>query len=143
MLQRIAESKDGDLYASRDFYGALYIRYLDTAQTKPVKQVLMSGDSDHGMQIMTAADRRRPTTYFAETVLGDARLSMEREQPQNFDVLILDAFSGVAIPSICSPSRRSRSTSSTSSPTACWRCTSRTGIWIFGQCCSPWGNWPV
>ncbi len=33
-----------------------------------------------------------------ETVLGDARLSLEREAPQDFDVLVLDAFSGDAIP---------------------------------------------
>jgi spermidine synthase len=31
-------------------------------------------------------------------VLGDARLSLEREEPQKFDVLVLDAFSGDAIP---------------------------------------------
>jgi SAM-dependent methyltransferase len=33
-----------------------------------------------------------------ETVLGDARLALEREPPQNFDVLAVDAFSGDAIP---------------------------------------------
>jgi hypothetical protein len=33
-----------------------------------------------------------------EVVLGDGRLSLEREGPQNFDVLILDAFSGDAVP---------------------------------------------
>jgi SAM-dependent methyltransferase len=33
-----------------------------------------------------------------ETVLGDARLSLEREPPQNFDVLAVDAFSGDSIP---------------------------------------------
>ena len=33
-----------------------------------------------------------------EVVLGDARLSMEREPPANFDCLILDAFSGDALP---------------------------------------------
>ena len=33
-----------------------------------------------------------------ELVLGDARLSLEREPPQNFDLLALDAFSGDAIP---------------------------------------------
>lgn len=33
-----------------------------------------------------------------EVVLGDARLSLERERPQNFDVLLLDAFSGDAVP---------------------------------------------
>lgn len=33
-----------------------------------------------------------------DIVLGDARLSLEREPPQNFDVLVLDAFSSDAIP---------------------------------------------
>ena len=33
-----------------------------------------------------------------EVVLGDARLSMEREPPQHFDLLALDAFSSDAIP---------------------------------------------
>ncbi|MDQ8022443.1 MAG: fused MFS/spermidine synthase [Moraxellaceae bacterium] len=33
-----------------------------------------------------------------ETVLGDARLSMEREAPQDFDVLAIDAFSGGSVP---------------------------------------------
>ncbi len=33
-----------------------------------------------------------------EIILGDARLSLEREPPQQFDVLAVDAFSGDAIP---------------------------------------------
>ena len=33
-----------------------------------------------------------------EVVLGDARLSMEREAPQAFDILVLDAFSSDAMP---------------------------------------------
>jgi SAM-dependent methyltransferase len=33
-----------------------------------------------------------------ETALGDARLSLEREAPQNFDLLAIDAFSSDAIP---------------------------------------------
>ena len=33
-----------------------------------------------------------------EIVLGDARLSMEQEAPQRFDLLLLDAFSGDAVP---------------------------------------------
>jgi spermidine synthase len=33
-----------------------------------------------------------------EIVMGDARLTMEREPPQQYDVLALDAFSGDAIP---------------------------------------------
>jgi SAM-dependent methyltransferase len=33
-----------------------------------------------------------------DTVLGDARLSLEREQPQQFDILAVDAFSSDSIP---------------------------------------------
>jgi catechol 2,3-dioxygenase-like lactoylglutathione lyase family enzyme len=33
-----------------------------------------------------------------DVVLGDARLTLEREEPQRFDVLVLDAFSGDSIP---------------------------------------------
>ena len=33
-----------------------------------------------------------------EMVLGDARLSLEHEEPQNYDILVLDAFTGDAIP---------------------------------------------
>ncbi|MDB5764773.1 MAG: integral rane protein-like protein [Herminiimonas sp.] len=33
-----------------------------------------------------------------ETAMGDARLSLEREPPQQFDVLVMDAFSGDSIP---------------------------------------------
>ncbi len=33
-----------------------------------------------------------------ETILGDARLAMEREAPQNYDVLVIDAFSSDSIP---------------------------------------------
>ena len=33
-----------------------------------------------------------------EVTIGDARLSLEREQPQGFDVLAVDAFSGDSIP---------------------------------------------
>lgn len=33
-----------------------------------------------------------------EVVLGDARLSLEREEPQNFDVIAVDAFSSDSIP---------------------------------------------
>jgi len=33
-----------------------------------------------------------------ETVLGDARLNLEREAPNEFDILVIDAFSGDSIP---------------------------------------------
>ena len=39
-------------------------------------------------------DAQAPITH----VLGDARLSLERETPQGFDVLAIDAFSGDAVP---------------------------------------------
>jgi spermidine synthase len=45
-----------------------------------------------------------PFTYLAhcqgkvDVVLGDARLSLEREPPQDFDMLVLDAFNSDAIP---------------------------------------------
>ncbi|MFQ5858317.1 MAG: spermidine synthase [Anaerolineae bacterium] len=51
--------------------------------------------------------RRLAESYFTylkdspaqiEIVMGDARLSMERDPPQEFDILLLDAFSGDAIP---------------------------------------------
>ena len=51
--------------------------------------------------------RRMAESYFTyledspakiEIVMGDARLSMERDPPQEFDILLLDAFSGDAIP---------------------------------------------
>ena len=40
----------------------------------------------------------KDTPALVELVLGDARLTLEREEPQGFDVLVLDAFSGDAIP---------------------------------------------
>lgn len=33
-----------------------------------------------------------------EPVIGDARLSLDHEEPQNFDVILLDAFSGDSVP---------------------------------------------
>lgn len=47
---------------------------------------------------------RRYFTYLSqseaqcEVVLGDARISLEREAPQQYDVLVVDAFSGDAVP---------------------------------------------
>jgi nitrate/nitrite transporter NarK len=65
-----------------------------------------SGDVLHIYEINPAV-RGIASTNFAyvshspaqvEIALGDARLSMEREPPQRFDLLALDAFSGDAIP---------------------------------------------
>lgn len=40
----------------------------------------------------------RHSTAHVEIVMGDARLSLEQEAPQEYDVLVLDAFSSDAIP---------------------------------------------
>lgn len=68
-----------------------------------------AGDSYRFYEI-NSEDIRLATTYFTylrdlkdrraeiQIQLGDARLSMEREAPQQFDVLALDAFSSDAIP---------------------------------------------
>jgi hypothetical protein len=47
---------------------------------------------------------RRHFTYISDTpaqtdlILGDARLSLESENPNNFDIMLIDTFSGDAIP---------------------------------------------
>jgi hypothetical protein len=51
-----------------------------------------------------AAVARKYFSYLSDSpskvdaVMGDARLSLEREAPQNYDLLVVDAFSGDAIP---------------------------------------------
>ena len=65
-----------------------------------------AGDTYRFYDINPAVERIARTwfTYLAdspgkiEVVLGDARLSLEREPPQAFDVLAVDAFSGDSIP---------------------------------------------
>jgi SAM-dependent methyltransferase len=65
-----------------------------------------AGDVYRFYDINPAVERiaREYFTYLAdapgkvEVVLGDARLSLEREPPQRFDVLAIDAFTGDAIP---------------------------------------------
>jgi hypothetical protein len=65
-----------------------------------------AGDTFRFYEINPEAKRLAEThfTYLlratgaVEVVLGDARLSLERERPQNYDLLVLDAFSGDSIP---------------------------------------------
>jgi spermidine synthase len=53
-------------------------------------------------QVFDLADREfsflRDSAASIERVLGDARLALEREAPQRFDVLAVDAFSGDSVP---------------------------------------------
>jgi hypothetical protein len=52
--------------------------------------------------VVQLADQRfsflRDSKAAIEVVMGDARLSLEQEPPQGFDVLVVDAFTGDAIP---------------------------------------------
>lgn len=53
-------------------------------------------------EVITVANREfsflRDTPAKVDMVLGDARLSLEKEPPQQFDVLAVDAFSGDSVP---------------------------------------------
>lgn len=55
-------------------------------------------------EVLRIASAGYPFTYLTgcygkwEVVMGDARLSLDAEEPQNYQVLVLDAFSGDAIP---------------------------------------------
>ena len=65
-----------------------------------------AGDHLRIYEINPAVQQAAETTFTyladspaqTEVVLGDARLSLEREAPRNFDILILDAFTSDAIP---------------------------------------------
>jgi hypothetical protein len=67
---------------------------------------LRTGDYGRIYEINPQVERLASSrfTYLAhcpakvEVTFGDARLSMEKEPPQNFDLLVLDAFSSDAIP---------------------------------------------
>jgi hypothetical protein len=69
--------------------------------------VYADGDDTYRFYDINPAVIRVANSYFTylkdspgkiETVLGDARLSLEREAPQGFHVLAVDAFSGDSIP---------------------------------------------
>jgi spermidine synthase len=53
-------------------------------------------------QVLDLAEREftylRDAEGAVEVVIGDGRLMLEREDPQNFDLIVLDAFSGDSIP---------------------------------------------
>ena len=70
---------------------ALYGRPGDVYRFYEINpQVIQLADTDFSFLRDSAAK--------VETVLGDARLSMEREAPQQYDVLAVDAFSGDSVP---------------------------------------------
>ncbi len=103
-------------YYGEDSGVGLALRHLRDGQPKRVGAV--------GLGVGTVATYGKPGDYFrfyeinptvleianehftflknsqaeTEVVLGDARISMERETPQQLDVLVLDAFSGDSVP---------------------------------------------
>ncbi|MBK6406875.1 MAG: fused MFS/spermidine synthase, partial [Holophagales bacterium] len=109
---------------ARNFYG--HVRVADRVSGTFNVRGMFHGATNHGEQILPPAlskvgrsgDRfrfyeinplvidlaRSEFTYLAQckaevsVVLGDARLSLEREPPQRFDILVVDAFSGDSIP---------------------------------------------
>jgi hypothetical protein len=58
---------------------------------------IVSRFSDEGGYFTYLTDARQRGAK-VEVILGDGRLSLERESPQKFDLLVLDAFSGDSIP---------------------------------------------
>lgn len=73
-----------------------------------------------------------------ELVLGDARLQMEYEDPQNYDVLVLDAFSGDAIPVHLLTREAFEIYRCNSGATAFWRFMSATGTCISAPSSRRW-----
>ncbi|MEZ5399289.1 MAG: fused MFS/spermidine synthase [Bryobacteraceae bacterium] len=159
MLQ-VQSFRDGNLAASRNFYGALRV----TTVGDGAALAMIHGIVNHGLQWRDDARKLAPTTYYGPTggagrllsepataprrvgviglgagtlaayanpgdsyrfyeldpqvirdarqwftflgsskaavdvIAGDGRLSLDREAPNNFDVLVVDAFSGDSIP---------------------------------------------
>ena len=106
----------GTGYYTEDSGAAYAIRYLRRQEDRRIGMVGMGvgtlatyarpGDHIRLYEINPAVPQLSESLFtFArdseaeiEVVLGDARLSMEREEPQQFHLLLLDAFSGDAIP---------------------------------------------
>ena len=58
----------------------------------------LARDEVHRNRVAREGIDREHVEVLRRLALGDARLTLEREPPQNFDVLAVDAFSGDAIP---------------------------------------------
>ena len=115
--QYLSESRRGELttYYGPDSGVGIAIQMADTVNRKVGVIGLgagtlaawgQPGDTyrfyDINPQVIEIADSEftflRESKATIETVLGDSRLSLEREAPQNFDVLVVDAFSSDSIP---------------------------------------------
>src|SRR5438874_1956415 len=101
LFRTYAENSADTRVRSRNFYGVLNVH--DSGEGPDAMRILSHGTIVHGKQFLDPDRRGLPTSYYGPRsgiglALGDARLSLERERPQNFDVLALDAFSSDAIP---------------------------------------------
>lgn len=100
-----ADSAVGRYFAERDSANPLRVGVVGLG-VGMIAAYLNSGDSGRFYEInpdvlATARDHftfLQDSPAMIDVVLGDARLSLESEAPQNFDLLFLDAFSGDAIP---------------------------------------------
>ena len=72
---------------------ATYCRAGDVYRFYEINPVVERVAREHFTYLKDAGERGK-----VEVVLGDARISMEREEKQNYDIIGLDAFSGDAIP---------------------------------------------
>src|SRR6266478_1919022 len=103
LVRNVREYEKNTIVRVRSFYGALRVAESTNWLKEPYRKT-----SDYfrfyeiNPQVIQIAK-----TYFSylrdspariDVVLGDARLSLQKEPPQQFDVLAVDAFSGDAIP---------------------------------------------
>jgi hypothetical protein len=80
----------------------------------------------------------RQTAAEVTVVGGDARASLAREAPQGFDVLVVDAFSGDAIPLHLLTVEAMGCIAGSSRREACWRSMCRTSMWILSRSLRHW-----
>ena len=75
---------------------AAYARQGDTYRFYEINPIVRQLAEDSGYFTYLTDARKRGATV--EMAMGDGRLSLEREPSQQFDLLVLDAFSGDSIP---------------------------------------------
>jgi spermidine synthase len=71
-----------------------YVRDIDYARLYEINPDVVSIADEYFTFLPTA----RQTSPDVDVLLGDARLTLEQQEPQNFDLLAIDAFSSDAIP---------------------------------------------
>jgi hypothetical protein len=96
LVLAVVEMAEGDIdrrvnyvYQSRNFYGALAVRYADRTRTKGETRTLDHGDIVHGLQFLDEDTRRRPTTYYGfQSGIGQAiRIGRELAERDGADRL--------------------------------------------------------